>query len=76
MFLEMKINDIWYSIISILMTLLIIVCISIAIFIFIKAAYKDGQIDALTGNVKYELIENEKKEMYWKKIDNFMEKGE
>lgn len=39
--------------------------------ILINAAgntYKRGQIDALTGNVKYELVTNSDKTSSWKKI--------
>lgn len=34
-----------------------------------STGYKQGQVDALTGKVKYQLVENEDKTKEWKLID-------
>lgn len=67
MFLETK-AKIWALIIVTLVFLVVMFFMILVISIANNKGYKDGQIDALTGNIKYELIENERKEMYWKKI--------
>lgn len=51
-----------------------IVCFGIAIGILIgrtdKTNYKQGQIDALTGNIKYELVINDDSTKTWEEINN------
>ena len=35
---------------------------------FFDYTYKDGQIDALTGKVRYQLVKNSRNESNWEKI--------
>ena len=49
------------SIIVFVLGLLLIVMMS-------EEIYKEGQVDALTGKIKYELIENTDKTKKWEKI--------
>lgn len=35
-----------------------------------EEGYKDGQVDALTGKIKYHKVENEDKELVWEEIED------
>ena len=52
--------------------LLIVVLIIIGIFVFIglggSIGYKEGQIDAIRGDIRYELVEQSDGSTDWKKI--------
>jgi hypothetical protein len=50
-----------------------VLCMALTIFIAISNyndGYKDGQVDAINGKVKYELKENEDKTTEWVEIKN------
>ena len=36
---------------------------------FLKPSYEDGQIDALTGNIRYELVVNADSTRTWEEIN-------
>ena len=52
------------------MVVVVFICATIIIGILSTKSYKRGQIDAINGKIKYELIENAKKEMVWDRILN------
>lgn len=39
------------------------------VLIIFKSTYKDGQVDALTGQIKYELVTNQDSTRTWKYIE-------
>ena len=56
----------------------IVACIALLIFaggftlglLVCMGEYKKGQVDALTGNVKYELVKQPDKSIIWEKIND------
>ncbi len=44
------------------------VVVTLLIFMYVVDPYKQGQVDALTGNVKYELVTQDDSTRVWKEI--------
>jgi len=44
------------------------VVVTLLIFMYVVDPYKQGQVDALTGNVKYELVTQDDSTKVWKEI--------
>ena len=44
------------------------IVVTLLIFMYVVDPYKQGQVDALTGNVKYELVTQDDSTKVWKKI--------
>lgn len=44
------------------------IVVTLLIFKYVVDPYKQGQVDALTGNVKYELVTQDDSTKVWKEI--------
>jgi len=44
------------------------IVVTLLIFKYVMDPYKQGQVDALTGNVKYELVTQDDSTKVWKEI--------
>jgi hypothetical protein len=44
------------------------IVVTLLIFKYVADPYKQGQVDALTGNVKYELVTQDDSTKVWKEI--------
>ncbi len=44
------------------------IVVTLLIFMYVVDPYKQGQVDALTGNVKYELVTQDDSTIVWKEI--------
>lgn len=44
------------------------IVVTLLIFMYVVDPYKQGQVDALTGNVKYELVTQDDSTRVWKEI--------
>lgn len=44
------------------------VVVTLLIFMYVVDPYKQGQVDALTGNVKYELVTQDDSTKVWKEM--------
>jgi hypothetical protein len=44
------------------------IVVTLLIFMYVVDPYKQGQVDALTGNVKYELVTQDDSTKVWKEI--------
>lgn len=44
------------------------IVVTLLIFKYVADPYKQGQVDALTGNVKYELVTQDDSTRVWKEI--------
>lgn len=44
------------------------IVVTLLIFKYVADPYKQGQVDALTGNIKYELVTQDDSTRVWKEI--------